>query len=70
VDGDQEIVSGAETAAVLDEKVSEYLAHGAAEVWLIYPKQRHAWVYSGTPVSARCETQSIRGERLPGIELR
>jgi hypothetical protein len=32
-----EVVSESETAAYLDEKVSECLAHGAAEVWLIYP---------------------------------
>ncbi len=41
-----EVVSLSETAADLDEKVSEYLANGAAEVWLIYPRKGHAWVYN------------------------
>ena len=64
-----EVVSGSESAQTLDEKVIEYLANGAAEVWLIYPNQRHAWVYSGTPVAARRETRSIHTELLPGIEI-
>ena len=32
-----EVVSESDTARHLNEKVSQYLANGAAEVWLIYP---------------------------------
>jgi Uma2 family endonuclease len=63
-----EVVSASETAADLDEKVSEYLSNGAAEVWLIYPRKGHAWVYAASG-AARLETQSINTPLLPGIEI-
>jgi len=63
-----EVVSEYDTARELDEKVSEYLANGAAEVWLIYPNKRHAWVYDGSP-AARHETGSIHTSLLPGIDI-
>jgi len=63
-----EVVSESDTARHLNEKVSQYLAHGAAEVWLIYPDQREAWVYDGS-ASARHETRSIHSELLPGIDI-
>ena len=63
-----EVVSESDTAPQLDEKVSEYLAHGAAEVWLLYTNRRHAWVYDGS-ASARHETRSIHTLLLPGIEI-
>jgi Uma2 family endonuclease len=64
-----EIVSESDTAAALESKVSEYLAHGGAEVWVIYPETRHAWVYAHGASSARRETQAVRSELLPGIEI-
>ena len=63
-----EVVSESDTAPQLDEKVSEYFANGAAEVWLIYPNRRHAWVYEGSG-SARNETNRIVTPLLPGIEI-
>jgi len=61
-----EVVSENDTAERLNEKVAEYLAHGAHEVWVTYPK-RHAWVFrQGT---ARLETQAIRSDLFPGIEI-
>jgi Uma2 family endonuclease len=64
-----EIVSESDTAAHLEAKVAEYLAHGAAEVWVIYPDSRHAWIYYPfTPASTR-ETQSIHSPLLPAIEI-
>lgn len=63
-----EVVSESETAAALDEKVSVYPANGAAEVWLIYPAKRHAWVYDGS-ATARLETRSVRTAFLPGVEI-
>jgi Uma2 family endonuclease len=63
-----EVVSASETAADLDEKVSEYLANGAAEVWLIYPRKGHAWVYDASG-AARLESRSINTALLPGVEI-
>lgn len=63
-----EVVSESDTAPHLDEKVAEYLANGAAEVWLIYPNKRHAWVYDGSG-TARQATRSIQTALLPGIEI-
>lgn len=63
-----EVVSDSQSAAEVDAKVSEYLANGAAEVWMIYPKQRHAWVFTPDG-AARRETGAIRSSLLPGIEI-
>jgi Uma2 family endonuclease len=64
-----EVVSEYDTARQLEAKVAEYLAHGAAEVWVIYPDTRHAWVYDRSSPGARRETRSIHSELLPGIEI-
>ena len=63
-----EVVSEFDTAPDLNAKIAEYLANGAAEVWLLYPKSRDAWVYvpSGT---ARQETRAIHTPLLPGLEI-
>jgi len=63
-----EVVSESDTARHLNEKVSQYLANGAAEVWLIYPDQHEAWVYDGS-ATARHETRSIHSGLLPGIDI-
>lgn len=63
-----EIVSRRNTAPELNAKVAIYLASGAAEVWLIYPEQRHAWVYDGSGTAHR-EEQAIRTPLLPGFEI-
>jgi len=64
-----EVVSEYDTARHLEAKVAEYLAHGAAEVWVIYPDSRHAWVYDHSSPAARRETGSIHSPLLPGIEI-
>ena len=51
----------------MDKKVTDYLAHGAAEVWVIYPETRHAWVYRQSAPAATRET--IHSDLLPGIEI-
>ena len=63
-----EVVSQSERAVRLNEKVLAYLANGAAEVWLIYPDQRNAWVYDGSAI-VRNETRSIHTNLLPGIDI-
>ena len=64
-----EVVSEYDTATRLDKKVADYLAHGAAEVWVIYPELRHAWVYRGAGLTTTRETEAIRSDLLPGIEI-
>jgi Uma2 family endonuclease len=63
-----EVVSESNTAPELNAKVEAYLANGAAEVWLIYPQQRHAWVYDRSR-TAHQEAQFVRSPLLPGIEI-
>jgi Uma2 family endonuclease len=64
-----EIVSECDTARQLESKVAVYLANGAAEVWVIYPESRHAWVYSGPARTARLEAKSVRSDLPPGAEI-
>ncbi len=40
-----EVISEGNTADAVDGKVSEYLTHGAMEVWVIYLKRGHLWIY-------------------------
>lgn len=63
-----EVASPSDTAPHLDAKIEEYLANGTAEVWVIYPARRHAWVYDGSG-TARQETQAFRTHLLPGVEI-
>jgi Uma2 family endonuclease len=64
-----EVVSEYDTATRLDKKVADYLAHGAAEVWVIYPEARHAWVHREAVRAATRETEAIHSDLLPGIEI-
>jgi Uma2 family endonuclease len=64
-----EVVSEYDTAARVDVKVATYLANGAAEVWVIYPETRHAWVYRQSVPAAARETAAIHSDLLPGIEI-
>ena len=64
-----EVVSEYDTATRLDKKVADYLAHGAAEVWVIYPELRHAWVYRGAGLMTTRETEAIHSDLLPAIEI-
>jgi Uma2 family endonuclease len=62
-----EVVSDSERAARLEEKLTLYFAHGAIEVWLLYPNQRHAWVF--TKDGGGHPAKSFRSELLPGVEI-
>jgi Uma2 family endonuclease len=64
-----EVFSEYDTATRLDKKVAVYLAHGATEVWVIYPEARHAWVHRGAVPAATRETEAIHSDLLPGIEI-
>jgi Uma2 family endonuclease len=62
-----EVVSSNDRAQDMDTKVSEFLANGAREVWLIYPITRHARVF--TPADAVRTEHSIRTSLLPGLDI-
>ena len=64
-----EVFSEYDTATRLDKKVAVYLAHGAAEVWVIYPEARHAWVHRAAMPAATRETEAIHSDLLPGVEI-
>ncbi len=62
-----EIVSESETAVDTQRKIDLYLAHGAHEVWAVHPDLHKALVFGEAGV--RQETQLIRSEFLPGVEI-
>ena len=63
-----EVASDSDTAVRLKDKIAAYLETGAAEVWVIYPDQGHAWVQYSTG-TARLETDAITSELLPGAAI-
>jgi len=62
-----EVVSTSNTAEELDRKVKAYLASGAVEVWVVYPKTRSVWVFR----AGRAEefVRSLRSAVIPGLEI-
>ena len=40
-----EIISESNSAEQVNAKIDEYLRRGAFEVWVLYPRKRHMWVY-------------------------
>jgi Uma2 family endonuclease len=63
-----EVVSDHDKAKDLNTKVSEYLRNGSAEVWLIYPADRNALVFSRDG-AIRTESAAIRTDLLPGLDI-
>jgi Uma2 family endonuclease len=63
-----EIVSESNTAQAIDGKVQDYLAAGGLQVWVVYPKRRHLWIYEA---DGRAVVHSGRFALtlLPGVEL-
>ena len=64
-----EVVSAEDRAGDLNRKVRQLLRHGAAEVWLIYPNERQAWVHQRGERHVRLEDEAVRSPLLPGIEI-
>jgi Uma2 family endonuclease len=64
-----EVVSPDDRAADLNRKVSLYLQHGAAEVWLMYPKERQALVHRRDPRRVDLEQEAVRSPLLPGVQI-
>ncbi len=67
-----EIVSPADTAAEVHEKILEYLAAGTASVWIVYPDTRRVVVHSpnGTSRTYNEQDELTYPDLLPGFSLR
>jgi Uma2 family endonuclease len=63
-----EIVSESNTADAMDTKIQDYLAAGALQVWVTYPKRRHLWIYE-TDGRAVAYSGRFGLTLLPGVEL-
>jgi Uma2 family endonuclease len=61
-----EVVSESNTAVDLDVKLQEYFAHGAEEVWLVYPKTQRVWIYYPDGRSRSIATGSLKSALFPG----
>ncbi|MDP8982357.1 MAG: Uma2 family endonuclease [Acidobacteriota bacterium] len=66
-----EVVSPANTAQDLEDKIEQYLAFGARAVWVIYPKQRRVRIYrAGGEHTALYDTDEItETELFPGLSI-
>ncbi len=60
-----EIVSASNTARQIEFKIEDYLAFGAAEVWVLNPDSRHLWVYA-PDISAQCHKGPFPAQVLNG----
>lgn len=67
-----EVVSPADTATEVLEKVSEYLAAGAASVWIVYPDTHQVVVHSpdGTARTYNEQEELTCPDLLPGFTCR
>ncbi len=65
-----EVASESQSAAYLEAKAQTYLANGALEVWLLYPKTRHVWICHAGKTTVDLQEQAIRSELLPEIDIR
>ena len=63
-----EIVSQSNPAEAIDTKIRDYLAAGALQVWVVYPKRRHLWIYE-TDGRAVVYSGRFALTLLPGVEL-
>ena len=66
-----EVVSPSNTADEVQDKKNEYFRAGVRQVWVVYPKQREAYIYtSPTTVTILTAEQELDcGELLPGFRL-
>lgn len=65
-----EIVSPGELAVRLYEKVQLYLEAGVAEVWVVYPAQRHVCVHTRTDVRRLSADDMLESAAVPGFAVR
>ena len=62
-----EIISDSNRASDVDRKVKIYLANGAQEVWVVYPKTRCVWVFRQE--GAKEFRGVLRSEVVLGMEI-
>ena len=60
-----EVASESNTAAQLDRKIEQYFAHGAEEVWVIYPETRKVRIHFPDG-SSRTATDQLESALFPG----
>jgi len=60
-----EVASDSNTAAQLDLKIDLYFAHGAEEVWVVYPKTGKVLVH-GADGTIRTVASELRSDLFPG----
>ena len=66
-----EVVSPTNTADEVQDKHLEYFRAGVRQVWVIYPRQREAYIYT-SPTQVRILTGDQEldgGDILPGFRL-
>ena len=60
-----EVASDSNTAAQLDRKIEQYFAHGAEEVWVVYPETRKIRIHFPDGTS-RTAGDELKSAALPG----
>jgi Uma2 family endonuclease len=60
-----EVASESNTAAELDRKMEQYFAHGAEEVWVVYPETRRIRLHFPDGTS-RTAGEQLESDSLPG----
>ena len=63
-----EIISNEKTADYIDKKIQLYFEGGATEVWVVYPNQRHAWIYRPGGVG-EARSGTFQSELLAGANI-
>ncbi|HLG97548.1 MAG TPA: Uma2 family endonuclease [Bryobacteraceae bacterium] len=63
-----EVASESNTAAQLDRKMEQYFAHGAEEVWVVYPETRRIRIHLPDGTS-RTAGDELKSDVLPGLSL-
>jgi Uma2 family endonuclease len=62
-----EVISESNRAEDMNRKVKKYLANGAIEVWVAYPKTRCIWVFRQGYAKEFCG--ELRSELFPGMTI-
>ncbi len=66
-----EVISPSDKAEELQTKIREYFEAGARQVWVIYPRERIAYIQTNrTKIQVLTDCDSITGgDLLPGFQL-
>jgi len=63
-----EVASESNTAAQLDLKMEQFFAHGAEEVWVVYPETRKIRIHFPDGRSTTADRE-LRSDVLPGLAI-